>query len=229
MLPLARNGYTAAQVDAAFHAPTRQIQFRYDLLDSTNAFKKTLTTVTDGSIAYDTTQQIKRTAQFTLQDDGNINFLSDRIQPFALLKMPPVYSLTTTNVTLGKPYTKNIAPSPTYPDTGSTKFTDGSTTESLANGFGYNGTMLGVGGGGYATVDITVDLGYGQLVGKFVLFSGGGASGYMASDLNIYVSNDGNIFSLVASSNAISGDEITAIPTNPVSVRYIRFQAEKVF
>lgn len=88
MLPLARNGYTASQVDAALHAPVREIHFRYDLLDDTNTFKKTLTTVTGGSVDYDTTQQIKRTAQFTLQDDGSINYLSDRIKPWARLLMP---------------------------------------------------------------------------------------------------------------------------------------------
>jgi len=88
LLSLARDGYTAAQVDSALHSPTRKMYFRYDLLDSTNTFRKTLTTVTDGSIAYDTTQQIKRTAQFTLQDDGTINYLSDRIKPWARMWVP---------------------------------------------------------------------------------------------------------------------------------------------
>lgn len=80
--------YTAAQVDAALHATPRRMYFRYVLLDDNNVFKKLLTTVTSGSITYDYTQQVKRTCQITLQDDPSINYLSDRIKPYALLRMP---------------------------------------------------------------------------------------------------------------------------------------------
>jgi len=87
MQSLARNGYTAEQVRAALHAPNRQIAFRYDLLDNSNNLKKPLGCVQAGSIANNSLANIKRTAKFTLWDDGTINFLSDRIQPWARLKM----------------------------------------------------------------------------------------------------------------------------------------------
>lgn len=85
--------YTSIQVDAALRmvgGVPRTMYFRYNLLDQNNNFKKQLTTVVDGSgtISYDYTQQIKRTGTFTIQDDSSINFLSDRMQPFALLRMP---------------------------------------------------------------------------------------------------------------------------------------------
>lgn len=87
MLSLARNGYTAAQVDAQLHSPVVEWHFRYDLLDKNNTFKKTLTTITSGHVGYDTSQKIRRTAKFTMQDDSSVNFASDRIQPHALLLM----------------------------------------------------------------------------------------------------------------------------------------------
>jgi len=88
MQPLAQGIYTADQVKAVLHSASREIRFRYDLLDGTNVFKRTLTNVLSGHVENNTFADIKRTAKFTLQDDGAINFLSDRIQPFALLKMP---------------------------------------------------------------------------------------------------------------------------------------------
>lgn len=88
MLSLARNGYTASAVDAALHAVNRRMYFRYDLLDGNGNWKKALTTVTTGNVTYDTTQQVKRTATFTLMDDPDINYLTDRIKPWARLMMP---------------------------------------------------------------------------------------------------------------------------------------------
>jgi hypothetical protein len=87
MQALAVNGYTEAQVIAALHSPNRQIAFRYDLLDSSNKFKKALTTVTAASIANNSETVIKRTAKFTLRDDTAINYLSDRIKPWVRIKM----------------------------------------------------------------------------------------------------------------------------------------------
>lgn len=87
MLSLARNGYTDAQVNAQLHSPVVEWHFQYNLLDKNNVFKKTLTTVTSGHVGYDTSQKIRRTAKFTMQDDNSVNFLSDRIQPHALLLM----------------------------------------------------------------------------------------------------------------------------------------------
>ena len=88
MQALARNGYTADQVIAALHAPARTLAFRYELLDSSNRLKAHLTNVLSGSVAYNALADIKRTGRFTVRDDGSINYLSDRIKPYARLKMP---------------------------------------------------------------------------------------------------------------------------------------------
>ncbi|CAM5794816.1 hypothetical protein [Brevibacillus borstelensis] len=84
---LARNGYTAEQVIKALHAPQRTIRFRYELLDKKNQFKAHLRTVKTGRVGYHALAQIKRTASFSLREDGTINFLSDRIKPYVLLRM----------------------------------------------------------------------------------------------------------------------------------------------
>lgn len=88
MLSLARNGYTADQVKKALHTG-RTLSFRYDLLDNQNQLKKRLDNVLDASISYNSLAESKRTGKFTIRDDGSINFLSDRIKPWAMLKMPP--------------------------------------------------------------------------------------------------------------------------------------------
>lgn len=87
MQSLARNGYTAEQVKVALHAPNRTLVFRYDLLNSSNQFKAVLTNVLAASISYNSLARIKRTAKFSIKEDGTINFLSDRIKPLARLKM----------------------------------------------------------------------------------------------------------------------------------------------
>lgn len=88
MQSLARNGYTSAQVDAQLHSANLTLIFRFDLLTSSNAFKSTLTNVIEGSVANNALANIKRTARFTLMEDGSINFLSDRIKPYIRLLMP---------------------------------------------------------------------------------------------------------------------------------------------
>jgi hypothetical protein len=88
MQSLAVNGYTVPQVKAALLAPLRTVAFRYNLMDKTNAFVKTLLNVESATVANDTSAQIKRTAKFGIVDDGSIDFLSQRIQPWVWLKMP---------------------------------------------------------------------------------------------------------------------------------------------
>jgi hypothetical protein len=80
--------YSLAQINDALHSSNRELKFRYDLLDNTNTFKRTLTNVLSGHVENNALATIKRIAKFTLQDDETINFLSDRIQPWILLKMP---------------------------------------------------------------------------------------------------------------------------------------------
>jgi hypothetical protein len=89
MIPLARGGYTDQEIKDVLHGKrgARQIQFRYDLLDKNDVKKKELTNVLGGGVSFAALNEIKRTARFSLVDDGSIDFLSDRIQPFIELKM----------------------------------------------------------------------------------------------------------------------------------------------
>jgi len=87
MQSLARNGYTTDQVKKALHASNRTMSFRYELLDKQNQFKKHLDNVLSASVANNALAQINRTATFSLREDGSINYLSDRIKPYARLKM----------------------------------------------------------------------------------------------------------------------------------------------
>ncbi|MGM0882587.1 MAG: hypothetical protein ACQEXQ_16290 [Bacillota bacterium] len=89
MQSLAKSGYSAEQVKAALHASNRKIAFRYELLDSQNRIKASLTNVISGSVSNNALADIKRTARFSLREDGSINFLSDRIKPFVRLWIPP--------------------------------------------------------------------------------------------------------------------------------------------
>jgi hypothetical protein len=85
---LARNGYPAEQVKKALHSSNRTLIFRYELLDNENNFKRHLDNILSGRIENNALAQIKRIARFSLRDNGTINFLSDRIKPYARLKMP---------------------------------------------------------------------------------------------------------------------------------------------
>ena len=88
MQSLARNDYTAQQVEDVLHSANVQQAFRYELLDSQNKFKRQLDNVLTASVANNALVDIKRTARFTLTEDGNIDFLSDRIKPWTKIKMP---------------------------------------------------------------------------------------------------------------------------------------------
>lgn len=85
MQSLARQGFTSEQVRAALHAPSRILSFRYELVDRQNQKLRDLTNVQSGSVEYNAFGEIKRTAKFTILDDGNIDFLAHRIRPFARL------------------------------------------------------------------------------------------------------------------------------------------------
>ena len=84
MQSLAVNGYTRQEVINALHSKTapRVISFRYDLLDKNEVFKKALTTVASCTISHSALADIKRTAKIKIRDDGDVDFLSDRVQSF---------------------------------------------------------------------------------------------------------------------------------------------------
>lgn len=92
MIPLARNGYTVEQVQGALQGRygARRVEFRYDLCDDQNMVVRSLSNVTDGSISHEGLADIKRTANFTLTDDGSVNYLRDRVKPWLRLHMPVV-------------------------------------------------------------------------------------------------------------------------------------------
>jgi hypothetical protein len=66
----------------------REWKFRYELLTSSGIKIRELDNVLGGTIANDFTAEIKRTAKFTILDDGSINYLSQRIRPWAGIMMP---------------------------------------------------------------------------------------------------------------------------------------------
>lgn len=89
MQSLEQKGYTRQQVIDALQmkAGSRQIKFRYDLLDKNDNYIKTLNTVIDGEVSMSAFADIKRTARFTVKEDNSIDWLNDRIQPFFMLKL----------------------------------------------------------------------------------------------------------------------------------------------
>lgn len=92
MLPFDTSGrYGDAAVLAELQASrgTRQLRFRFELLDATNTFKSALSGVLSASVANDTSADVKRTATFTFRDKvDTINFASDRVRPIVQLVMP---------------------------------------------------------------------------------------------------------------------------------------------
>lgn len=98
MMPLAptradRNpsGRTAEEVLAALQgrSGSRRWSFRYVLLDSANRHVEELDNVSAGQVEQNWLADIKRTARFTVRERGGIDYLSDRIQPFVRLHLPP--------------------------------------------------------------------------------------------------------------------------------------------
>jgi hypothetical protein len=90
MLSLANYPYSRQEIIDALHGKygNRQIRFRYDLLDKNDNKIKELDSVIDGEVSMASLSSIKRTARFKIKDKGDINWLTDRIQPFMELKMP---------------------------------------------------------------------------------------------------------------------------------------------
>ena len=88
-MDLARDGFTHDAVKAVLHSPNRQIDFRYELLDKDNRKKRDLTNVTSAKIKHSMLAQIKRTANFSIVEDGqHIDYLNDRIKPYMRLWIP---------------------------------------------------------------------------------------------------------------------------------------------
>lgn len=69
-------------------AGTRTITYRFDRLNEYNVFVEPVDWVLSGSVTNNALADIKRTARFDILDYGGINYLKDRIQPWATLRMP---------------------------------------------------------------------------------------------------------------------------------------------
>jgi hypothetical protein len=85
------SGVSAGEVLSALQAVDgfRRWEFRYELTDGDGVFVKELDTVQSGRIEYSTLADVKRTARFQIRDIGDIDFISDRIRPYARLVLPP--------------------------------------------------------------------------------------------------------------------------------------------
>ena len=88
MQPLEQNAYSHAEVKEMLHSDARTVRFRYRLLDRANKFVRELTNIESCTISHNADNDIKRTANFKVRDDGNINWLAERIQPFIEFQMP---------------------------------------------------------------------------------------------------------------------------------------------
>lgn len=66
----------------------RSIAYRYDRLSELNNYIEPVDWVVGGSVANNSLADIKRTAKFRVLDRGSINYLKDRIRPWACLSMP---------------------------------------------------------------------------------------------------------------------------------------------
>jgi hypothetical protein len=68
---------------------TRRWSFRYELLDSANVKIGDLSNVKAAKVDQNWLADIKRTATFTVAEVDYIDYLSDRIKPWAILHLPP--------------------------------------------------------------------------------------------------------------------------------------------
>lgn len=66
----------------------REWRFRYELLSAQGTRLRDLDNVLGCSVSNDFNAQIKRTAKFLVSDDNSINYLGQRIRPWAGIRMP---------------------------------------------------------------------------------------------------------------------------------------------
>jgi hypothetical protein len=92
MLELAKNGYTKEEVIRQLHLinSTREIKFRYDLLNKHEVKIGELSTLPGGHITMNSLAEIKRVGEFKFKESEikDVDWLNDRVQPFFMLKMP---------------------------------------------------------------------------------------------------------------------------------------------
>lgn len=86
------NGHSLSTILGALRDTSgvgRQFRFRYDRLSNGNSLLSRLDNVRSCTISQNWLADIKRTAEFLMDDTGSINFLQDRIRPWVRLLLPP--------------------------------------------------------------------------------------------------------------------------------------------
>ena len=94
LISLERNGFTPDMIKEilTYQKGSRNLQFRYNLLDKADKVLGDITPLMvadSNSVSMDNMAEIHRTASFRVRDTGEINYLSERIQPYARLWIPP--------------------------------------------------------------------------------------------------------------------------------------------
>ncbi len=82
--------YTTQQVIDALTGKygVRQITYRFDRLSEQNNYLGALDYVVSGTVSNNALADIKRTAKFRILDRTSLNYLKDRVKPWATLAMP---------------------------------------------------------------------------------------------------------------------------------------------
>lgn len=97
MQRLEKDGYSREQVIEQLHGirGSRQIDFRFELLDENNHVKRDITDIVlGGRIEHNALNDIKRTATFHLKDVDTIDWGKDRIKPYVQIRMPTRIGIT---------------------------------------------------------------------------------------------------------------------------------------
>ncbi|HHV79097.1 MAG TPA: hypothetical protein GXX40_05725 [Firmicutes bacterium] len=133
------------------------------------------------------------------------------------------------NLAQGKPYTKSKAPSPSYPDTNHSEFTDGNEGDNWTSAFGYTAAILGIPDGAVGSVEIVVDLGSPATVSRVRVKTGGGSLSYRADQLDVEVSQDGVAFIPVGSTTQLIDTWYHEVGFEPVICQFVKFRVAKDF
>lgn len=89
MQQIAQGIYSKEEIIKMLHSDSRIIKFRYDLLNNKDEKIRELNNVISGEVSMNSLAlNSKRVGRFTIKEEGNINWLNDRIQPFCMFKMP---------------------------------------------------------------------------------------------------------------------------------------------
>jgi hypothetical protein len=88
MQQIEQGNYTRQQIIDMLHGPRVEMKFRYDLLNKSDQKLGELDGVQEAEVSMTAFADIKRTAKIKMKDNTDIDWLSDRIQPFVLFRMP---------------------------------------------------------------------------------------------------------------------------------------------